>query len=318
MLPLVSVVIPTYNRAHCLPLALASVLAQTYQDFEVIIVDDHSSDNTTQICHRFQEFDDRIQYIRNDKNYGPAKSRNNGIDKAKGEFITFLDSDDLYYIDKIQLQVELLKKHPSTGFCYGYFACAHDVFDIKSYDYNRWTAPPNLYPTFLLPNNFFIVTPSVMVRSNILRKVGGFNPNMHVCEDLELWSRILFDTKPVCITKPIVTIHIRKNDQINYFSNILARDQLYQSVIARDPNLDQDFKGKLYQDLIHLYLTNAQSQSIKSSHVVNTLKKMRNAQNMPYEAMRTRIVELATVEVEKRSYTLNEEQDAAIQNYGDF
>ncbi len=299
MPPLVSVVIPTYNRAECLPLALSSILAQTYQNFEIIIVDDDSSDDTNQICHRFQDFDDRIYYIRNAKNYGPAKSRNNGIEKAKGEFITFLDSDDLYYTDKIQLQVEVLGKNPSAGFCYGHFACAHDIFDIKKYDFKKWDSSLNLYPTFLLPNNFFIVTPAVMVRSNLLRKVGGFDPNMKICEDLELWSRILLQTRPICITRPIVAIHIRQDDKINYFNNILARDQLYQSVIARDPNLEKDFKKNLYQNLIDLYLANAKSKFTKLSHVINILKKMKDTRNMQFEVMRTEIVKLAKAEVEK-------------------
>lgn len=308
MSSLVSVIIPTYNRAHCLPLAISSVLAQTYQNFEIIVVDDNSSDSTKQICHRLQEFDGRIHYMRNDKNFGPAKSRNNGIEKAKGEFITFLDSDDLYYTDKIQLQVEALEKNPSVGFCYGYFACTHDIFETKNYDFKKWDSSLNLYPSFLLPNNFFIVTPAVMLRCNLLRKVGGFDSDMKICEDLELWSRILLHTGSICITRPIVAIHIRKDDQPDYFYNILARDQLYQRVIAHDPNLDQNLKKSLYQNLIRLYLANANLQSPKLSHVVNVLKKMTDTQGMPFEDMRAKIIQLAGIELEKmQSYELNKE-----------
>lgn len=293
MPPIASVIIPTFNRAYCLPLAISSVLAQSYQHVEIIVVDDNSSDNTSQICRRFQdEFGDKIQYVRNCENLGPARSRNIGIDRAKGEFITFLDSDDLYYVDKIQLQVELLEKNPAAGFCYGHFTTTFDIFDTSQFHYVKWAPPRDLYPIYLLPNNFYVVTPAVMLRSGLLKRIGGFDPSMHICEDLELWSRALLETGAVCVTKPIVAIHIRKDENIKFMSNIVARDQMYERVFSRDHRLDEDFKKQLYSDLVDLYLAMAQTKSL-SSETIETLKKMRKACKKPFAAMRLEILQLA-------------------------
>lgn len=291
---MVSVIIPTFNRAYCLPLAISSVLAQSYQNLEIIVVDDNSSDNTGQICRRFQsEFGDKIRYIRNYENLGPAKSRNVGIDEAMGEFITFLDSDDLYYVDKIELQVELLRKNPAAGFCYGHFTTTFDVFDTSLFHYEKWIPPQDLYPAYLLPNSFYIVTPAVMLRSVLLKRIGGFDPSMHICEDLELWSRALLETRAVCVTKPIVAIHIRKDENIKFMSNIVARDQLYERLFSRDQRLDEDFKKQLYSDLVDLYLEMSQTKSL-SPEINDTLKAMRKACKKPFTTMRSEIMQLAS------------------------
>ena len=90
----VSVIIPTYNRAYLISRAINSVLNQTYQDFEIIIVDDGSTDNTEEVIKEFQEKDERIKYIRHKNNKGEAAARNTGIKAAKNEYISFQDSDD--------------------------------------------------------------------------------------------------------------------------------------------------------------------------------------------------------------------------------
>ena len=92
--PTVSVIIPTYNRAHLVGRAIKSVLNQTYRDFEIIVVDDGSTDNTKDIIKEFQKKDKRIKYIPYEKNKGGSAARNTGIKAAKGEYIAFLDSDD--------------------------------------------------------------------------------------------------------------------------------------------------------------------------------------------------------------------------------
>ena len=293
MLPMVSVIIPTFNRSYCLPLAISSVLVQSYKKFEVIIVDDNSTDNTSQICRKFgDEFGDKIQYIRNEKNLGPSSSRNIGIDLAKGKYITFLDSDDLYYLDKIQLQVELMERDSSIGFCYGHFATTHDIFDRSQFRYHSWNCSLDLYPTFLLPKNYYVVTPAVMLRADLLRRTSGFDCSLKICEDLELWSRILLETRAACITKPIVVIHVRNDENIRYMDNILARDQLYERVFSRDHNLKYEFRKRLYSDLVDVYLYVAMGRS-SPTDIVDTLKEMCNACKMPYEAMRSEIIQLA-------------------------
>lgn len=108
-MPVVSVVIPTYNRSHALSKALLSVLGQTYQDFEIIVVDDASHDDTELTIKQFQKNEGRIQYIKHNQNKGAAEARNTGINLARGEYIAFLDSDDEWKKEKLERQLEFMQ-----------------------------------------------------------------------------------------------------------------------------------------------------------------------------------------------------------------
>lgn len=103
----VSVIIPTYNREFCIERAIHSVLNQSFTDFELIVVDDASNDNTANIIHQFK--DDRIHYVKHPKNKGASAARNTGIRLAKGEYIALLDSDDEWHPEKLVLQLELMR-----------------------------------------------------------------------------------------------------------------------------------------------------------------------------------------------------------------
>jgi len=113
----VSVVIPTYNRAYIIGDALQSALAQTYRDFEIVVVDDGSSDNTREVIESFQ--DSKIRYIRHDRNRGCSAAANTGIEAARGSIVAFLDSDDQWKPEYLELQVRFLSRHPQVGvvFC---------------------------------------------------------------------------------------------------------------------------------------------------------------------------------------------------------
>ena len=111
--PTVSVIIPTYNRAKLLPRAIKSVLNQTFKDFEVIIVDDGSTDNTEEVINEFQKHNKRIKYIRHEKNKGAAAARNTGIKIAQGEYIAFQDSDDEWLPNKLEKQMEIFESAPA-------------------------------------------------------------------------------------------------------------------------------------------------------------------------------------------------------------
>ena len=108
--PKVSIILPTYNCSHLLERAVKSVLEQTYRNFELFVIDDDSNDNTEYVIEKYS--DDRIIYIKNDKNIGPGPSRNVAIEKSNGEFITFLDSDDIWYTNKLEKQIEFILKYP--------------------------------------------------------------------------------------------------------------------------------------------------------------------------------------------------------------
>src|SRR5581483_7703419 len=106
-MPKVSVVVSTHNRAELLHAAIASVLSQSFQDFEILVVDDHSQDHTAQVVQRFR--DGRIKYLRHETRRGGAAARNTGIQNSSGEYIAFLDDDDEWLPEKLETQVALFE-----------------------------------------------------------------------------------------------------------------------------------------------------------------------------------------------------------------
>jgi glycosyltransferase involved in cell wall biosynthesis len=132
--PTVSVIIPTYNRAHLVGQAIRSVLNQTYQDLEIILVNDGSTDNTEEIVKGFN--DDRIRYIRHDENKGAAAARNTGIEAALGEYIAFQDSDDEWLPEKLEKQIRVLENAPAkVGVVYT------DMWRIRGSKRKYWHSP---------------------------------------------------------------------------------------------------------------------------------------------------------------------------------
>lgn len=187
----VSVIIPTYNRARYVIEALESVLNQTYQNLEVIIVDDGSTDKTREVLGPYL-VDDRITYIYKE-NGGPASARNFGLTNSTGEYIAFLDSDDLWLPEKIFYQVECFKTHGDVGIVFtdalafgeklGPVDAARAEFRFRYHD-----------PSFkLLLWGNFMPTPTVMLRRACIEKVGLFDesPDLRIGgEDYVLWLRI--------------------------------------------------------------------------------------------------------------------------------
>lgn len=110
MEPLVSIITPVYNAQDYLEETILSVLNQTYYNWELLLIDDCSIDNSYKIIEKYLKKDRRIKYLKNDKNSGPAITRNKGIEEAKGEYIAFLDSDDLWYENKLEKQINFMKE----------------------------------------------------------------------------------------------------------------------------------------------------------------------------------------------------------------
>jgi glycosyltransferase involved in cell wall biosynthesis len=186
--PLVSVVIPTYNHARYLGRALQSVLDQTYTNWEVIVIDNHSTDNTDEVMASFS--DPRITYLKIHNNGVIAASRNAGIRAAKGEWIAFLDSDDWWTLNKLQVCFDSVNHKVDLVY--------HDleivseqsrVFRRKIIKSRQVNAPVLID---LLENGNALSTSSVMVRLKLLNKVKGMNesPNMVAAEDYNTWLRI--------------------------------------------------------------------------------------------------------------------------------
>jgi glycosyltransferase involved in cell wall biosynthesis len=200
--PTVTVVIPTYNRRDLIGETLDSVFAQTFRDFEVVVVDDGSTDGTPERLRPLAE-QGRIRYIRQ-KNAEQAAARNRGLEEARGEFIAFLDDDDLWPPDKLQWQVEALRERPDAVLVYGEERQLHpDGRHVR-----RSVAWPDgdVYAQFRLRN--WITTPGqTLIRADALREIGGFDAAIWRSEDWDLYIRLA--RRGPFIFRPVVALDYR-------------------------------------------------------------------------------------------------------------
>jgi len=181
-MPHVSVIIPVFNSAHLIGHALRSVFAQTYTDFDVVVVDDGSRDQEALLAV-LREWTDRVHYVRQE-NGGPASARNTGIARAEGELIAFLDADDEWLPDKLARQVEYFSRYPETGLL-------HTAVIDETRPQAVQGGPPRSAFCDLFHTVFFVNTLTVMIPRRVLQTVGTFDERREVhIEDWDLWLRI--------------------------------------------------------------------------------------------------------------------------------
>jgi glycosyltransferase involved in cell wall biosynthesis len=201
---LVSIVIPTYNRARFIGQAVTSALNQTYRELEVIVVDDGSTDNTQSILSTFE--DTRLQIVRLEKNSGRSRARNIALRAARGEYMSFLDSDDYYLPGKIELQVKYLKENPAIDMVYTASACV-DENDGSLDHFYRAPVSGDIYKEIAFFKPLTITLPTVMLRRHVVDEVGLFDEAMDRFEDTDYWRRISKRFRVGAIDE--VTCHIR-------------------------------------------------------------------------------------------------------------
>jgi glycosyltransferase involved in cell wall biosynthesis len=181
---------PTFDSARTVTRALRSVLAQTYQHFEIIVADDASTDGTKQIVEAIA--DPRITFHTSvDKaNQGPAVARNRALAMARGVYVAFLDSDDEWLAEKLRREVQFLDAHPDCSMVVGnaYDISAEGEIIEKEFDSTPAISGPDAWRTLLKYS--FIETSSVMARIALVREVGGFDPKLLISQDQDLWIRL--------------------------------------------------------------------------------------------------------------------------------
>jgi glycosyltransferase involved in cell wall biosynthesis len=208
MNPLVSVVMPAFNAERYIAESVDSVLSQTFQDFEIIIVDDGSTDKTIEIVGKYGS---RVKVI-SQENSGPSRARNTGIMSAAGRYIAFLDSDDLWTEDKLEVQVGFMESNPRIDMVVAdmmmfqedatIFDSYFDSIRIKGFYDTLISEQRELQDAFsmLLQCNF-IPTGTVLLRKECLEKSGLFDEKISTVEDLDLWIRISIFSKIGVIPK---------------------------------------------------------------------------------------------------------------------
>jgi glycosyltransferase involved in cell wall biosynthesis len=226
MMPRVSVIIPAYNAAAYLPCAIDSVVGQTYPDWEIVVVDDGSTDHTRAVVDSYQpQLTDKLQYI-HQANRGLPAARNTGMRAARGELIALLDADDVWLPHRLARGVPVLDGDPEIG-----LAHARVVrIDVQgSVTGQLKVAPEDLSGRIarkIYTRRAHIVCPTVMFRKACLDTAGWFDETMQATEDRDLWFRIALRSK------------------VAYIDEVIAQYRLSPSSITT--NLDRLLKGQLY------------------------------------------------------------------------
>lgn len=212
-MPKVSVIIPTHNRADLLPVAVKSVLNQTFQDFEIIIVDDASTDNMADVVSAFK--DERIKLFRRDVSGGDAVARNLGIANSNGEYIALLDDDDEWFPEKLQLQIGVfMNSPPEIGAVYT--GCMNiDIESQKILGVRYAEGGGNIFSEILGGN--WINTSSVVLKRACFEKVGLFDESIPWCSDQDMWIRVSKEYQWECIRDPLVKYGEHLNKLTNNF-----------------------------------------------------------------------------------------------------
>ncbi|GIX46766.1 MAG: glycosyl transferase [Candidatus Tectimicrobiota bacterium] len=206
--PLVSVVIPTYNRAAMLREAIASVLAQTYRHWELIVVDDGSQDDTPAVV---QAFGSQLTYLRQ-AHAGVSAARNRGAAAARGELLAFLDSDDLWLPQKLAAQVALLQRRPQVAACYTdeiWVRCGVRVNPRQVHrKFSGWIFFQSLPRCVISPS-------SVLLRRCLWQQLGGFNETLPACEDYDLWLRLTLRAPVYLVPQRLIVKRGGHGDQLS-------------------------------------------------------------------------------------------------------
>ena len=193
-MPAVSVVMPVYNREKYVAEAIESILEQTFSDFELIIVDDGSEDRSPEIIREYVGRDDRVRSLRQERNMGVSYARNRGINDACGDYIAFMDSDDVSLPTRLEKQLRFLQQHPEIGAVgVGAKRVNHDLTTLVGV-----RAVPCLHAPIVLSlftGAVAMVTGGLMIRRQSLRTVGGFATDLRYGEEGDLFVRLLVKTR---------------------------------------------------------------------------------------------------------------------------
>jgi glycosyltransferase involved in cell wall biosynthesis len=228
-MPVVSVVLPVLNGARTLSPALESILNQTFHEFEVIVIDDGSTDTTPAMLDDVRRADGRIRVHRNEETIGLPRSLNLGIDHARGSLIARMDCDDISAPERLERQMACLKANDDVGL----LGTQARVVNERGAPLPRWTPLlpmcHDLLVWRLLETTPF-VHPSIMMRKEIVRAAGGYDPAFAKGQDMELWTRLAFTTRFANLDDVLVDYRV---EEAGYAARIAAMAPRIQHVAHR-------------------------------------------------------------------------------------
>ena len=261
-MPIISVIVPAYNGQRTIVETINSVLEQTFIDFELIVINDGSTDRTLELLETVQ--DKRLK-VYSYPNGGLPTARNRGIDRAKGKFISFIDADDLWTRDKLELQLEALQKNPQAGVAYSW---------TISMDNNGNSFHPGAIANFqgnvyanLLVSNFIASGSNVLIRREAIDSVGYFDETLKSAEDWDYWLRLAPKWDFVVVPKPQIIYRLSsgamssKIDVMEKY-NTMVLTKAFESVPSELQHLKNEGLSYISLFMTRLCLTRVSSQDI--------------------------------------------------------
>ena len=262
----VSVIIPSFNRSTVIARAISSVLNQSYKNFELIIIDDGSTDSTDAVVESFIK-NDKIKYFRQ-PNLGVSAARNLGASKASGDWLAFLDSDDEWHPEKLQNQINFLKENESLKIAYTDEVWIRNGVKVNKklihQKFGGWIFDKCIHQCFIAPS-------SVILSSNLFFEMGGFDKDFKVCEDYDLWLKISSLYEIGFISLPLISKYGGHSDQLS--TQFVAMDLWRLKSLARIlaiRNLSEDHSQEVIEAinkkasiLVKGFLKHGNSEAIK-------------------------------------------------------
>jgi glycosyltransferase involved in cell wall biosynthesis len=226
-LPFVSICLLTYNRAHDLPQSLDSLLAQSHGDFELIINDDRSPDNTEAICREYEQKDSRVKYFKNETNLRYADNQNAAIQRASSDYVAIVHDGDVYRKDLIEKWTRALVNESSVGMVFNQYRLVQpDGKETISKQDLPSVSSGQEFLRFMLGRWHSPIFGIVMVRKSAVEAVGPFDNRFPTLADIDMWMRILARFDVVYVPEPLITIAPREKGHHNNAGNIKVRQQL--------------------------------------------------------------------------------------------
>lgn len=247
---LVSIILPTYNCANFLPDSIRSILLQTYGSYEIVVVDDGSTDNTKEVLDTFMG---KIKYISLEQNKGLPTARNIGIQSAQGKYIAFIDADDLWSPEKLQTDIEYFQMYPEVGMVYS----RHVNVDEKGKFINRGTKRQlpsgNIFIQLFSEQNF-ITTSTVVVKKEVFETTGLFDEQFFNCQDWDMWLRIAFYFKVAGINKFLVKYRHNPNSLSKNYQRVLKHQKMViDKIYTAFKDKENGISEKLYKKRLALH-----------------------------------------------------------------
>ncbi|MFH1453394.1 MAG: glycosyltransferase [Armatimonadota bacterium] len=248
-MPKVSVIIPVYNAEKYIKRTIQSVLDQTYTDYEIIVVDDGSTDYSKEVL---SSYGDKVRYFYQ-KNSGVSAARNRAIREAKGEYIALLDQDDLWYSQRLEKQIALLDKRPDTGIVYAdcNYIDAEDKVLLRLFEKGR-SYSGKVFEQLAIDN--FIPIPTVLIKKEILDKTGLFLEDYTFAEEYDLFLRIARNHNVEFIDEVLAGYRIHDTNLSKDIENSLKEDiKVTEHIMDKYPDDIENISGRLKKKLAELY-----------------------------------------------------------------